>query len=158
MSILIVTIGPPGAGKTSEVEKWRVIHPGKHIYISLDGLRQATGIGGNRETNPAMILEALLLGQKQLVAIWLRLGLDVAVDGTCQTQEEFDNWTRLAESCGATMVVWDFRFVSLDSCVENDRRRAAIGGRWVGIEAIRRVADRCIKVDIGDKVVVKYFG
>jgi predicted ABC-type ATPase len=147
MSTLIVTLGPPGCGKTYDVDAWMRVEPGR-VRISRDGLRVAVGFGGNHDDNPRWMEDAITMAQRAAVREWLLDGLDVAIDDTCQSQPTMDNWMLIAKRCRARLVVWDYRAVPLTLCITRDRERGARGGRLVGEDAVRLVAERCAAVTI----------
>lgn len=154
---LIVTLGPPGCGKTTDVDRWMRTATNR-MRISRDGLRIAVGYGGNHDSNPRWMEDAITHAQHAAVRAWLRDRLDVAVDDTCQSQATMDQWAFIARSHGARLVVWDYRAVPLSLCVERDRVRGARGGRLVGEAAIGRVAARCAKVVVPSGVTVRLMG
>lgn len=146
--MLIITIGAPGCGKTTAVDRWRAEDPAGRVRLSRDGLRTAIGVGGDHDTNPGAVEDLITVGQHAAVAAWLELGVDVAVDDTCQSQATLDSWLALAADAGGDVVVWDYRGVSVDVCVVRDAARGAAGGRLVGEAAVRRVAQRCAAVQV----------
>lgn len=154
---LIVTLGPPGCGKTTDVDRWMRAATNR-VRISRDGLRVAVGYGGDHESNPRWMEDAITLAQHAAVRAWLRGRLDVAVDDTCQSQATMDAWVRIARRCGARLVVWDYRQVPLATCVERDRERGERGGRLVGEAAIGRVAARCAGVAVPAGAMVRVMG
>lgn len=151
---LIVTLGPPGCGKSTLVDRWRAVDPARRARLARDGLRVALGAGGDRDANPREVEQAVTVGQHAAIVAWLRAGLAVAADDT--SQGGLAVWLRVARRGGARLVVWDLRGVPVEECIRRDAARGAAGGRLVGEAAIRRVADRCARVVIpaGVEVVV----
>lgn len=145
---LHVTIGPPGCGKSALADRYRAADPTRRARLSRDGLREAIGCGGDRDSNPPKVEHIITLAQDAAVTAWLRAGLDAVVDETCQLQSVMDGWAALAEAAGAGLVVWDFRGVPLDLCIARDAERGRSGGRLVGEAAIRLVAERCAVVRV----------
>jgi predicted kinase len=145
---LVVTIGPPGCGKSTAAARRCAVNPTSWVRLPRDGLREATGISGDRDANGQTLEYLITVGQLGAIRAWLSAGVNVIADDTCQSQETLDGWVRLARRCGARLVVWDFRLVPPEVCVERDRARGAAGGRTVGAEVIDLVAARCAEVRI----------
>lgn len=83
MPDLIITIGAPGCGKTTAVDRWMREQPGR-ARLSRDGLRVAIGFGGDHDSNPRWMEDAITAAQHAAVRALLEDGLNVAVDDTCQ--------------------------------------------------------------------------
>lgn len=148
MSTLIITLGPPGCGKSSAALGWFAADPIRRREISKDGLRVELGVGGNNDENPADVEQAVAKTQHARVSGWLADGHDVVVHDTCQHQATMDDWVRLAAQLGVRLVVWDYRGVPVDACIARDAARGAAGGRLVGGAAVGRVAGRCAAVAV----------
>lgn len=154
MPTLIITLGPPGCGKTTAVDRWLAEDPTHRTRLARDGLRVAIGYGGSCGSNSPAVEGTVTIGQHAAIAAWLRAGLDVAVDDTCQLPHTLGDWERIARDAGAGLVVWDFRRVPLEVCTARDAARGAVGGRLVGVTAIKEVAARCAEVKISPRVTV----
>jgi hypothetical protein len=154
MPTVIATIGQPGCGKTTAVNAWLAADPTHRARLARDGLRAAIGYGGDHDSNSQEMEDNVTIGQWAAVAAWLRAGLDVAVDDTCQLSHTLGDWLRIAQDAGAQLVVWDFRGVPPEVCIARDRARGAAGGRLVGEPAIMAVAARCAEVVIPAGVTV----
>lgn len=159
--MLIICVGPPGCGKTTAVNSWYAEYlsagstwAGAHrARLSRDSLREACGIGGDHDSNPAEVEEHITLAQHAVVLAWLEAGLDVAVDDTCQVQSTMDVWSVFARRFHRRLVVWDFRQISLERCIRQNRWRK----RVVRNDAIARVAGRCDRVRVPDGAEVVLF-
>jgi hypothetical protein len=141
---LLVTLGPPGSGKSTVVDRWRAKDPTRRARLARDGVRAALGAGGDREVNPPEVEEIVTIGQHAAVVAWLRAGLAVAADDTALGGLEV--WQRVAWRGGGRLVVVDCRATPVEECIRRDAARGAAGGRLVGERAIRRVAARCAAV------------
>ena len=148
-SVLVVTLGPPGCGKTWDADKWAAEDP-KRDHVSKDAMRVQLGVYGDQDSNSPEVEQRVR--QRELLAVQLALAIDrsVVVADTCQEQAAMDQWERIARRYGARLVVWDYRDRPLALCIAQDGERAASGGRLVGEAAIRRVAARCARVRIPD--------
>lgn len=159
--MLIICVGPPGCGKTMAVNSWyaEYLSAGStwagapRARLSRDGLRVALGVDGDHDSNPAEVEEHITLAQHAAILAWLEAGLAVAVDDTCQVQSTMDVWSAFARRFQRRLVVWDFRQISLDRCVRQNRWRK----RVVRNDAIARVASRCDQVVVPDGAEVVLF-
>lgn len=154
---LVVTVGPPGCGKTHAIRQHlaaRAAGSVLEVEVSRDGIRTELGYGGNADSNSAAVEAAVTRKQHARIREALAAGGSVIAGDTCQMQATMDGWVALAEEFGAQLEVWDFRGIPLDRCIAQDAARGAAGGRLVGEEAIRRVAARCARVVIPDGVRV----
>lgn len=154
MSTLIVTLGPPGCGKSTHALDWFAADQFRRRETSKDGLRTEFGYGGDNETNSPDVEHEVAGEQYARVSDWLASGFDVVVHDTCQHQAAMDGWAGLAAQHGVQLVVWDYRRVPLGVCVARDAARGARGGRLVGEAAIQRVAGRCVRVVVPVVAVV----
>lgn len=160
-SMLIICVGPPGSGKTTAVNSWyaEYLSAGStwagvpRARLSRDGLREALGVKGDHDSNPAEIEDHITLAQHAAVLAWLEAGLDVAVDDTCQVQSTMDVWSVFARQFHRRLAVWDFRQIPLERCVRQNRWRK----RVVRQDAISRVASRCSLVRLPDDAEVVLF-
>jgi predicted kinase len=153
-STLIVTLGPPGCGKTWDADKWVAEDP-RRDHVSKDAMRVQLGVYGDRDSNSSEVEQRVW--QRELLAVQLALaiGRSVIVADTCQEQAAMNQWEQTARRYGAHLVVWDYRDRPLALCIAQDGARAAAGGRLVGAAAIRRVAARCAQVRIPDGAKVR---
>lgn len=159
--MLIICVGPPGCGKTTAVNSWyaEYLSAGStwigapRARLSRDGLRVALGVDGDYDHNPPEVEGHIKLAQHAAILAWLEAGLDVAVDDTCQVQSTMDVWSVFARRFHRSLVVWDFRQISLERCVRQNRWRR----RVVRNDAIARVAGRCDQVVVPDGAEVVLF-
>lgn len=149
--VLVVTIGPPAAGKTAFADVM-ITMGGPRRRISRDILRAVFGVFGNRDANARR--DEMIITVVQLIAVfrWLRAGLVTIVDDTCQLQRTMRHWRVLARITRSGMVIVDFRDAPRPLCTRRDAER----DRTVGPMAIREVARRCrrVKLPSGKSIAV----
>jgi predicted kinase len=140
VSLLIVTRGLPGSGKTAMARQWVAESPATRCRVNRDDFRKMfhgvrwAGIGGCEDMVTVAqfaTLRALLVSPPypDVVAddTWLRPGLFTAVRD-------------LAAVMGAELEVWDLTDVPLEVCIERDTRR----GSLVGAHVIKEMHQRYI--------------
>ncbi|MEU8023719.1 AAA family ATPase [Micromonospora haikouensis] len=135
MTVLIITRGLPGSGKTTIAERLVESAGGRMARINRDDLRtmmhgRRLGVGWQEQQ--------VTTAQHAAVAALLRSGVDVIADDTNLPDRDVETWRQLAAECGATLEVIDLRdAVPLETCIARDADRGARGGRLVGEKAIR---------------------
>ena len=101
MSVLYVTRGLPGSGKTTVADRWAAKDPENRIVLHQD----ATTFRYD------MITTALLTGH------------DVVCDGTNLALGNLTRLSAAADEAHAGFGVWSFTDVDLDTCLERNRNR-----------------------------------
>ncbi|TWH67971.1 putative kinase [Micromonospora olivasterospora] len=146
MPALVITRGLPGSGKTTYAEKWVAEDPQRRFRVNRDDLR---AMGHGRRIGVRWQEDAVTTAQNAQVLALLRAGLSVIVDDTNLPDASVEQWRRLAKQAGANLVAVDLRDVPVKTCIARDAARGAGGGRLVGAEVIRRIAEegRCRVLD-----------
>jgi predicted kinase len=132
MATLTITRGLPGSGKTT----WARAQGG-HVRVNRDDLRRMMHGG------PLLMgwsEKQVTLAQNAQVAALLRAGVNVICDDTNLRRETVRELSRLAQECGAEVVIRDFTDVPLEVCLARDAARPA--DERVGEETIRGIYRR----------------
>ncbi|SCL26752.1 AAA family ATPase [Micromonospora inyonensis] len=148
MPALVITRGLPGSGKTTYAKRWVAEDPERRFRVNRDDLR---AMGHGRRVGVRWQEDAVTTAQKAQVLALLRAGMSVIADDTNLPDASVEQWRRLAEQAGAHLVAVDLREVPVETCIARDAARGAGGGRLVGGDVIRRIADegRCRVLDAG---------
>lgn len=138
---LIATRGLPGSGKSTWAAEQFGFYgpdtkPGRVVRANRDDLRAM--LAGPDYGRPHPAVEAMVTEiQDTAIVAGLTRGAVVIVDDCNLAERYMTRLGGLAERCGATMSVKDFRDVPLETCIARDRNRRLQGGRYVGPEVIR---------------------
>lgn len=139
MANLIVMVGLPGSGKTTWAEREQQANYGSVVIVSRDDLREKLfrAEGVLRRQMEDLITEV----EDQIVIRALVSGFDVIVDSMNLRPEYIERWRSIAHTFGASMKLIRMT-ASVETCIDRDRERGARGGRSVGADVIRRLAER----------------
>ena len=132
---LLLLIGLPASGKTTEAKLWQAEDPDGRIRVNYDELRLGMfGLGWvwNRKDEEAMKANA-----RRIVTDALRAGLSVAVDNTNLSRHVRASWAELAKQHNAEYIEQEIS-TELKECIHRDRRR--VGKARVGQAVIDRMA------------------
>lgn len=140
MTVLIVTRGLPGCGKTTQARDWVAADRAHRSRVNRDDLRNMVDEGvfikGVTEGRIQQARDSLIFGL-------LKRGQDVICDDTNLPLRTVRDLRKLATRAGASFEVWDLTNVPLDVCLERD------AARWdknpVGEPVIRDMYNRFIK-------------
>lgn len=131
MSLLTITVGLPGSGKTT----WAKAEAGRTgaARLNRDGLREIMfgGYTGRREHEDA-VTKVQFAG----IAALLDAGQDLIVDDTNMRAEHRGRFLRLSYEASCRVVVQDFTDVPIETCIERDAART-VG--QVGEQVIRNM-------------------
>lgn len=117
---LIITVGIPGCGKTTEAVKYVAKAPATRIRVNRDDLR-TMGHGGwlglvDQEDQITVL-------QLEAVRALLRAGITVVVDDTNLYPDSRARLFGIALSLGAQFEVWDFTEMPLEIALERNAGR-----------------------------------
>jgi predicted kinase len=148
MTILIITRGLPGSGKSTAAAAWVLACPDWRVRINRDDLRDM-GHGRRLGTGAQ---EAIVTGlQESGARTALSHGTSVVVDDTNLRNGDVNRWARLAAEAGADFEVWDFRNVPLEVCIARDAARDDLDR--VGEDVIRDMHERHIEASAAAETV-----
>jgi predicted kinase len=130
-----ITRGLPGCGKSTFAKRFVRTYDGRIARINRDMWRDMTE-------------RAVDVGAHAAVRHLLADGWDVICDNTYLSSEDMAAAEQIAADCGARLVVFDFRHVPLEVCIEQDARRRPgdlphDGRRW-GADYIRDLHEKYI--------------
>ncbi len=139
---LVIICGLPGSGKTTRAVRYVAEQPLTRCRLNRDGLR---GIVFGEEVarrgaagEPAHE-DAVTDVQHAGIRALLRRGFEVVVDDTNLVDEHLGALARIGYVLGVDVAFWDMTYVDVETCITQDAARAAMGGRGVGEEVIRRL-------------------
>jgi hypothetical protein len=138
--------GLPGSGKTSKAlaEAERGDSREGHVLVGRDHIRRQFGIQGGVGTPE----EESRVTQEQ--EVWIKEGLDcfdhavIHIDDMNLKGAYVKRFLRIAQNLRADVEVVDLRDTPLQTCIDNDLKRKAEGGHYVGEARIRDLHRRYI--------------
>lgn len=134
MATLFCARGIPASGKTTAINEAVALSP-KTAKISRDDIRAAVFLESGLLSNDKEMMVSQI--QRSQAAALLRQGWDVIVDDQNLRMSYLKDWRRLAEDNGADFDILDFTGVPLAHALENNEKRAKVGGRFVDPEYIK---------------------
>ena len=137
MPELVITRGLPASGKTTWARGWA--SQSERVRLSRDDLRETLfavqGVGtSQQEATISDLLHAQTRG-------YLNNGISVVIDATNLRLRHAREYATIAHETGANFRVEEFD-TPVDRCIERDHRRHNQGGRHVGEQVIRDMAER----------------
>ncbi len=127
MKKVIMTLGLPASGKTTWAKALILDSPGVYKRVNKDDLRSMLDVGKYSSDNEKFILAI----RDSIIAAALDAGKHVIVDDTNLAPKHKARLLQVAQQRGAEFEVKDFTGVSLDVCLERDRKRANYCGEKV---------------------------
>jgi predicted kinase len=131
---LLVTVGLPASGKTTEAVTWVAEDPARRARVNRDDLRRMLHGGRLGTAEQEAAVTAI---QHPAVLALLGLGYDVVADDMNLSTAAMGACRRLSEQAGAWLDVWNFTDVDVEDCVRRDAERT--GPAHVGEPVIRRL-------------------
>lgn len=136
---LVITRGLPGSGKTTFAREWVGGDDENRVRVNRDDLRHNLLERYWGLTHPQE--ETVTVAQRAMVRALLEAGQSVVVDDTNLRAKVARGWCDLAAEVGAEFVLVEVD-TDVEECVRRDHARGEAGGRLVGEEAIRGLAQR----------------
>ena len=137
MPELVITRGLPASGKTTWARGWA--NQPERVRLSRDDLRETLfAIQGVGTSQQEAAISDLLHTQTRG---YLNNGISVVIDATNLRLRHAREYATIAHETGADFRVEEFD-TPVDRCVERDQRRHDKGGRLVGEQVIRDMAER----------------
>ncbi len=133
---LIAIRGIPGCGKTTLAEHLVGEAPDRTVMVSRDDLRVLLH---GRRLGTAAQEKQVTQAEHVLIATMLRAGNDVVVHDMNLETEFVAALQETAFDCGALFGIVDMTDVPLATCLEQNRARLALGGRFVPPEVIEKL-------------------
>lgn len=135
MSVLVLTRGLPGSGKTTWAKAWVDEDPAHRARLNRDDLRRQMF---NKPFLDYAGEQAVTHAQQSAAKALLRSGRDVVVDDTNLRAKYVRAWIDLSAEAGANVRIREFIDVSVDECIRRDAERE----QPVGEQVIRGMHDR----------------
>lgn len=133
MTNLVITVGAPGSGKSTWVEKYKTTHADT-TFLSSDALRAVFGKDENDQSVSGRVFEHM----ENEVDRLLCEGKDVCIDATNMHRKARKVWINLAKQHGAILTAYVF-VVNRDTLIERNQKRGETGGRNVPVDVIDRM-------------------
>lgn len=134
---LIITRGLPASGKTTYALDWIRAAPELRVRTNRDEMRAALY---GEYVLPYHQEQTVTVAQQAAVRALLRAGKSVIVDDTHLRPKYVKPWFEMAQSLNVFAKTLDFDHVTIEECIERDKRRGLQGHRTVGEDVIRRMA------------------
>lgn len=138
MTMLMVTVGLPGSGKTRAARFLQECFDNPCILVSRDDIRENRfGVQGIAEGLEDMVTQF----EEQDVISALKAGFDVIVHDMNLRVKYRRRWAEIAAEHGATYKQLDFTHIPLESCLDNNLKR----GRQVPESVINDLHRKFVK-------------
>lgn len=137
MKELIMPKGLPASGKSTWSEEQVKANPGQVKIVSKDKLRAMLDLGKWSGSNEKMILDI----RDRIISCALTRNLTIIVDDTNLDPKHEARLRELANLYKADFVIQDFTHVSLQECIDRDRKRP----NYVGEHVIRDMYKRYLR-------------
>ena len=145
MKTLYMTIGLPASGKTTWAKQTMFEHPGAYKRVNKDDIRSMVDNGRWSRDAEKLVLKI----RDSVIAMALADGKHVIVDDTNLAPKHKARLRELALIHGAAFEEVDFTGISVDECVERDRKRP----NYVGERVIRDMWNQFL-APVAPKVLV----
>lgn len=145
MAKLIINIGLPASGKSTESEK-KILAEGNTVRINKDLLRTMLHFDKFNHRNEGHTRDAA----RTLVAYFLEQGVNVIIDDTNLNPSTKQSWKDLAAQQGAKIEYQDLTWVSVEDCIARD----AVREKKVGAHVIQKMALQHLDYKKGEATVV----
>lgn len=136
---VVLTRGLPGSGKTTLALAWVARDPAHRVRVNRDDLRAELFSAAGLLTVEQEVKVTRV--QQDRTAAALQAGCSVVCDDTHLQERVVDAWRTFLAPTGVPVVVVDVP-TPVHECIRRDRARGAAGGRLVGEQVIRMLADR----------------
>jgi predicted kinase len=123
MSVLIITRGLPGSGKSTWARAWVKEHPDARLRLNRDELRRMLHADSDGPTTNGLQENLITRIQHDVARQALRAGTDVVVDDTNLRGRTAADWATLAAVVGAEIQVKDFTDVDVDTVLARNNAR-----------------------------------
>jgi tRNA uridine 5-carbamoylmethylation protein Kti12 len=140
---LLITLGLPGSGKSTEARRWQQAGQlGQPVRVLLDRDNLREMLWGRSGFLTEQEELAVTIAQRSMLREFLACGFDVAVADTNLRSDRVLVLTDIAHGLGHSVQYADLRYVPVETCIERDEQRRKGGGRYVGPNVIHRMAER----------------
>ena len=145
MAKLIINIGLPASGKSTESEK-KIVADGNTVRVNKDLLRTMLHFDKFSGRNEGLTRNA----SRILAKLYLTSGTNVIIDDTNLNPGTRQSWVDLAKECAAKIEYLDMTHVSVAECIKRDTNR----GKKVGAHVIYKMALQHLNYMKGEKVTI----
>jgi predicted kinase len=139
---LVIYRGLPASGKTTLARAWVAEDPAGRARVNRDDLRQmlreGSWIGPDVEKRVAA-------SRDRLIELHLAAGISVASDDTNLPNGVCRQLAAIGARAGVAVRYVDLTDVPVEVCLERDKARFPVEGRYVGVEVITRMHERFVK-------------
>jgi predicted kinase len=145
MKTLIMTFGLPASGKSTWAKEKMAEHSGAYVRLNKDDMRSMFHDGRYSRENEKFVLFI----RDTAVVEALKSGKHVIVDDTNLAPVHQERLRQLARENGAAFEIQDFTNVSVEECIERDRKRS----NYVGEAVIRNMYNQFLAKPITKPVI-----
>ena len=138
MNKIIITVGAPGSGKSTWIEKYKHAHPYVTV-LSSDALRAVFGKDENDQTVSAKVFQYMESEADRLV----NSGNTVLIDATNMHRKARKPWVDLAKKYRVIIEAYVF-VVNRDELIDRNQKRGDAGGRNVPTHVIDRMLNNYV--------------
>ena len=138
MNKIIITVGAPGSGKSTWIEKYKRAHPYVTV-LSSDALRAVFGKDENDQTVSAKVFQYMESEADRLV----NSGNTVLIDATNMHRKARKPWVELAKKYRVIIEAYVF-VVNRDELIDRNQKRGDAGGRNVPTHVIDRMLNNYV--------------
>ena len=136
MSLLVVTRGIPGCGKTTRARSWVSEDTRHRARVNRDDLRVMHH--SMRYSKIDECENAVTISQHAMTRDLLLSGYDIVSDNTYLDDDTLYDAQCMAEDTGSRFEVWDMRDVPPEICIQRDADRGCLVGSEVILNMHRR--------------------
>lgn len=133
MTVLHITRGLPGSGKSTYAKAWVAQDPQRRVRVNRDDLRDM--LHGTRDSLTSAQERAVTEASHHAVEALLRTGRDVVVDDTHLRPRYIRDWRQIATRTGADLSTHEMP-LDIDQAIQADASR----DKPVGADVIRALA------------------
>lgn len=135
---IIITVGAPGSGKSTWIEKFKSSHP----YINVLSSDKLRGILGKSEDDQSVSADVFRYIEKEAENT-IKDGNDVLIDATNMHLKARKPWVEIAKKYNAKLIAYVF-LVDRETLIKRNEKRGQSGGRNVPVDVIDKMLNNYV--------------